>query len=528
MSNRANKIQETKAQPASAMDSQTQSGGESTFQFVDNRPKTLVQRRLQDMANNSLKLKQVAQLQAMTDNYLARQHNPIQKKENDTGLPDNLKSGIENLSGYSMNDVKVHYNSDKPTQLNAHAYAQGTDIHIASGQEKHLPHEAWHVVQQKQGRVKPTIQMKGGVNVNDDVRLENEADVMGKKALQANSLPKAVSQGNPYNSSSNSSDQTEPLRQIINFPEVRQLFGLTVGGGQEAFEIDTALAGDVTSADEEDDNRVQLADLGDETLFVLGHGIPALGNEPPKVDVYNPTEFVEMLVALGYDPGKHTGSIDFKSCTAGWARTKDGSFIEQVKVLLSDRGYNGQIRGVEGFALAIPQDEIPVDNRVAEADENNIGRYQDFGIFRQWRTWKTFLEQVILKKIEDLTEDVDEQIAVVKELMNDLETETINQMSELSRLLETSEEAYRTGIVQTKEAIAKSGDFWFKKFLVWKHRGVSQDDRDDSMMYVVISLEPVNTAITEQIDTYRERAENLKPLPGYTNVPARPEVANIA
>ncbi|UWY27407.1 DUF4157 domain-containing protein [Flavobacterium sp. TR2] len=108
---------------------------------------------------------------------------PIQKKENNTGLPDNLKSGIENLSGYSMDDVKVHYNSDKPAQLQAHAYAQGTDIHIASGQEKHLPHEAWHVVQQKQGRVQPTLQMKGNVNVNDDAGLENEADVMGAKAV---------------------------------------------------------------------------------------------------------------------------------------------------------------------------------------------------------------------------------------------------------------------------------------------------------------------------------------------------------
>jgi hypothetical protein len=111
---------------------------------------------------------------------------PIQKQENKTGLPDNLKSGIENLSGYSMDDVKVHYNSDKPAQLHAHAYAQGTEIHIASGQEKHLPHEAWHVVQQKQGRVQPTMQMKGNVNINDNARLEKEADVMGAKAENTN------------------------------------------------------------------------------------------------------------------------------------------------------------------------------------------------------------------------------------------------------------------------------------------------------------------------------------------------------
>jgi len=109
---------------------------------------------------------------------------PLQKKENNTGLPDNLKSGVENLSGYTMDDVNVHYNSSQPAEMQAHAYAQGTDIHVAPGQEQHLPHEAWHVVQQKQGRVKPTMQMKGKVNINDDAGLETEADVMGAKSLQ--------------------------------------------------------------------------------------------------------------------------------------------------------------------------------------------------------------------------------------------------------------------------------------------------------------------------------------------------------
>jgi hypothetical protein len=118
----------------------------------------------------------------LTDN---REQKPVaQLKENNTGLPDNLKSGIESLSGISMDDVKVNYNSAQPAQLNAHAYAQGSQIHLAPGQEKHLPHEAWHVVQQKQGRVRPTAQLKGKVNVNDDTSLEKEADVMGAKAVQ--------------------------------------------------------------------------------------------------------------------------------------------------------------------------------------------------------------------------------------------------------------------------------------------------------------------------------------------------------
>lgn len=82
-----------------------------------------------------------------------------------------------------MDDVKVHYNASEPAQLNAHAYAQGADIHLAQGQETHLPHEAWHVVQQTQGRVQPTMQLEGSVDINDDTELENEADVMGAKAL---------------------------------------------------------------------------------------------------------------------------------------------------------------------------------------------------------------------------------------------------------------------------------------------------------------------------------------------------------
>jgi hypothetical protein len=106
------------------------------------------------------------------------------KKTNRTGLPNTLKSGVESLSGCAMDDVKVHYNTIKPDQLKAKAFAQGTDIHTAPGQEQHLPHEAWHVVQQKQGRVKPTMQMNEGEPINDDQALEKEADRMGKKAAK--------------------------------------------------------------------------------------------------------------------------------------------------------------------------------------------------------------------------------------------------------------------------------------------------------------------------------------------------------
>ncbi len=107
-----------------------------------------------------------------------------QKEQNRTNLPDHLKAGIEALSGISLDNVKVHYNSPQPAQLYALAYAQGSDIHLAPGQERHLPHETWHVVQQAQGRVKPTRLMKNGEPANDDAGLEHEANVKGELALR--------------------------------------------------------------------------------------------------------------------------------------------------------------------------------------------------------------------------------------------------------------------------------------------------------------------------------------------------------
>lgn len=113
---------------------------------------------------------------------------PASPGPNRTGLPDRLKQGVEGLSGLSLQDVRVHYNSPRPAQLRALAFTQGRDIHVAAGQERHLPHEAWHVVQQKQGRVQPTLQMRG-TSVNDDTALEREADAMG--ALASRSEPAA-------------------------------------------------------------------------------------------------------------------------------------------------------------------------------------------------------------------------------------------------------------------------------------------------------------------------------------------------
>jgi hypothetical protein len=98
-------------------------------------------------------------------------------------LPEALRTGLETLSGVDLSGVAVHRNSPRPAEMGAEAFARNADIHLAPGREHRLAHEAWHVVQQAQGRVPPTASLPQGASVNDDSRLEREADTMGAKAL---------------------------------------------------------------------------------------------------------------------------------------------------------------------------------------------------------------------------------------------------------------------------------------------------------------------------------------------------------
>jgi hypothetical protein len=232
MNTRVQREPKSKSQTAVVSSLKLNGNGRDASYLTDNRPEVSTLSKLQELANqsqqvcqlkalqqlanNSLQVKQAAQLRALAEAKLPA---PIQQnihpsiaqlaqgpeeeellqansetvqhqqnksdtkpRGNNTGLPDKLKAGIESLSGLTLDQVKVHYNSAQPAQLNALAYAQGSDIHLAPGQEQHLPHEAWHIVQQAQGRVRPTMQMNNGVLVNNDAGLEREADLMGALA----------------------------------------------------------------------------------------------------------------------------------------------------------------------------------------------------------------------------------------------------------------------------------------------------------------------------------------------------------
>ena len=159
--------------------------------FADNRANSNDIEDLQNNIDNSENAQSISQLQ--------------KKVDNSKPLPEDLKEGVEQLSGQDMSDVKVNYNSNKPQQLDAHAYANGNEIEIAPGQEKHLPHEAWHVVQQKQNKVKPTDKTKSGELINDEQLLEDESDRMGNKALEYSS---------PINENIKKSKNVSPIFQL--------------------------------------------------------------------------------------------------------------------------------------------------------------------------------------------------------------------------------------------------------------------------------------------------------------------------
>lgn len=134
----------------------------------DNRSSVIQQKKLQNLQK---KANSTSQLKA---------------KKNNTGLPLQLKQGMENTTGVALDDVKVHYNSSKPAQVQAHAFAQGSDIHLAPGQEQHLPHELGHVVQQAKGQVSANTSVDNQA-VNDSPTLEREADTLGAQAMQLKS-----------------------------------------------------------------------------------------------------------------------------------------------------------------------------------------------------------------------------------------------------------------------------------------------------------------------------------------------------
>ena len=152
---------------------------------------------------------------------------PIQRQANattaaargiDRGPPVKQKSDIESHSAISMD--KVNDNSSRPAKLNADGYTPNTDIHLAPGQEQHLPHRARHVVQQAQGRVKPTMQL-GDKPGSTDNEPEVEADAMGAEARRRDGAAQEHGGTQPLQrrSVSTAAGVTEVVQGRFEFPD---------------------------------------------------------------------------------------------------------------------------------------------------------------------------------------------------------------------------------------------------------------------------------------------------------------------
>lgn len=99
---------------------------------------------------------------------------------------------------------------------------QGKDIYLAPGQEKNLPHESWHVVQQKQGRV-VSMDTTLGEALNNDPLLEAEADRMGSKAIAQKDFQSSTDLQLP--GSPAASPRMRPMQQK---PVIQRLTGFEV------------------------------------------------------------------------------------------------------------------------------------------------------------------------------------------------------------------------------------------------------------------------------------------------------------
>ena len=122
----------------------------------------------------------------------AEQEKKRRQEPNDTGIPAQLKKSLERNTGYSFDDVRVHYYSEKPAKLEALAYTQGSQVYLGPGQERHLPHELGHVVQQKMGIVHANTRHESGAALNTDAALERQADEIGNGRVHLQGSPSAA------------------------------------------------------------------------------------------------------------------------------------------------------------------------------------------------------------------------------------------------------------------------------------------------------------------------------------------------
>ena len=128
---------------------------------------------------------------------------PVQRKPalkpagSGRALPGRVRARMERVLGHDLSNVRVH-EGDNAGAIDAVAYTQGNAVHFQRGAYNPespkglelLGHELAHVAQQREGRV-AIPSGRGGLPINDQPHLEQEADRLGRAAAQAREMAPA-------------------------------------------------------------------------------------------------------------------------------------------------------------------------------------------------------------------------------------------------------------------------------------------------------------------------------------------------
>jgi len=109
-------------------------------------------------------------------------------------LPSLVRGKMERALGTDLSRVRIHQ-GEEAESVDAIAYTRGTDLHFQRGAydpgsgpgQRLLGHELAHVVQQAEGRV--AVPGGPGAPINDDPRLEAEAESAGHRASRGEAAP---------------------------------------------------------------------------------------------------------------------------------------------------------------------------------------------------------------------------------------------------------------------------------------------------------------------------------------------------
>jgi Domain of unknown function (DUF4157) len=249
---------------------------------------------------------------------------------NRTGLPDDLKIGVETLSGVSLDDVKVHYRSSRPAQLHAHAYACGREIHLAPGQEQHLPHEAWHLVQQAQGRVAPTVEYVG-VTMNDDGGLEREADKMGVRAGRLGTAKRSYAPtpqaGMAKTGSTMRAHAPLPTTSVV---QAKLTLGKTVVAPGEVEALVDGLPKEITDETLKEDYETYLATHRDHLLHVVGKWAAAPEHKSIKGSYAKPPAKAPKAKVRAYDDADSLAFATLAEAHSKQKKTDEKAYAQEI------------------------------------------------------------------------------------------------------------------------------------------------------------------------------------------------------